>query len=280
MLLITERTDLEPRDFVVHHADVFAVFDATTQDSGNVSYGAHFGEERFFIKTAGSPGDRSFLSHDARVALLRNAVRLARSVSDPALPALRHVVESMEGPLLVYDWVDGELVGTPAARRSDPASAFARFRSLDPHERTAALDAVFRVHVKLTDRGWIASDFYDGSLIYDFARRQIHVVDLDSYRDAPFGNDMGRMFGSDRFMAPEEHELGAGIDERTTVFTMGRTVEQFLALGTPAIISLITRACDNDPRRRFQTMAEFYAAWASAAGAPVPSDAPSQRTSS
>jgi len=262
MLLTAEQTDLTPHAFVAQHADVFAVFDATTQDSGNVSYGARVGEERLFIKTAGLPGDRgAFLTHDARVALLHNAVRLARSVFDPALPALRNVVESAEGPLLVYEWVDGELVGTSAARRSDPDSAFARFRSLDAHERAAALDAVFRLHVTLAERGWIASDFYDGSLLYDFVRRRIHVVDLDSYRDGPFTNDMGRMFGSDRFMAPEEYELGARIDECTTVFTMGRTIEQFVALGTPAITSLITRACDHDPRRRFLTVAEFYDAW-------------------
>jgi serine/threonine-protein kinase len=269
MLLTARHTDLDPHAFVAQHADVFAVFDASTQDSGNVSYGTRFGKERLFIKTAGPPGDRAvFLTHDARVSLLRNAVRLARSVSDPALPALRNVVESAEGPLLVYEWVDGELVGTSASRRSDPASAFARFRSLDAHERTAALDAVFRLHAKLAEHGWVACDFYDGSLMYDFAGRRIHVVDLDLYRDSPFTNAMGRMFGSDRFMAPEEYELGARIDERTMVFTMGRTVEQFLALGTPAITGLIARACEDDPRRRFQTLAEFYAAWAAAAGVP------------
>lgn len=264
-LLIAERTDLTPHAFVAHHAEVFAVFDATTQDSGNVSYGARVGEERFFIKTAGSPDDaRPFLAHGARVALLRNAVGLARVVSDPALSALRNVVESVEGPLLVYEWADGELVGTSAARRTDPTSAFARFRSLDPRERAAALDVVFRLHVKLAQRGWIASDFYDGSLIYDFARRRMHVVDLDSYRDAPFTNDMGRMFGSDRFMAPEEYELGARIDERTTVFTMGRTVVQFLSLGTEAIDNLIARACHEQPRRRFATVGQFYDAWSAA----------------
>ncbi len=262
MLLTATDTPLTPQQFLSAHATVFAVFDAATQDSGNVSYGVSFGDERLFIKTAGSPDDDApFLRHDQRVALLRNAVRLARSVSDPALPALRNVVESAEGPLLVYDWVDGELVGTPAARRSHPDSPFARFRSLDPYERAAALDAVFRLHMKLAARGWIASDFYDGSLIYDFARRRIHVVDLDSYRDAPFANDMGRMFGSTRFMAPEELELGARIDERTTVFTMGRTVAQFLALGTADITGLVARACDADPRRRFQSLPEFYAAW-------------------
>ena len=262
MLLTAERTNLTPHVFVSQHADVFAVFDARTQDSGNVSYGARVGEECVFIKTAGSPDDpRPFLRHHARIDLLRNAVRLARSVSDPALPPLRNVIESPEGPVLVYEWVEGELVGTTRSRRTDPTSAFARFRALDPGERAAALDVVFRLHVKLANQGWIASDFYDGSLIYDFVLRRMSVVDLDSYRTAPFTNDMGRMFGSDRFMAPEEYELGAPIDERTTVFTMGRTVAQFLSLGTDAIVGLIARACDPEPRRRFDTVAHFYEAW-------------------
>jgi serine/threonine-protein kinase len=268
MLLTARRTGRSPHAFVTRHAEVFAVFDANAQDSGNVSYGARAGEERLFIKTAGSPDDpRPFLTHGARVALLRNAARLARAVSDPALPALRNVVESADGPLLVYEWVDGELVGTSRARRADPASAFTRFLALDPRERAAALDVIFRLHVKLAQLGWIASDFYDGSLIYDFARRRMYVVDLDSYRDAPFTNDMGRMFGSDRFMAPEEYELGARIDERTTVFTMGRTVAQFLSLGTEAITELIGRACAPDPGGRFRTVAEFYGAWTAAAPA-------------
>jgi serine/threonine-protein kinase len=262
MLLTAKRTDLTPDAFVARHADVFAVFDATTQDSGNVSYGARVGDERLFVKTAGSPQDlRPLPPHPERVALLRNAVRLARSVSDPALPGLRNIVESAEGPLLVYEWVEGELVGTSAARRSDPASAFSRFLALDPRERAAALDVVFRLHVNLARHGWIACDFYDGSLLYDFARRRMHVIDLDSYRDGPFINEMGRMFGSTRFMAPEEYELGARIDERTTVFTMGRTVAQFLPLGTPAIRNLIARACEPDPQRRLATVAEFYEAW-------------------
>ena len=262
MLLTAERTDLTPHAFLTKPAEVFAVFDARTQDSGNVSYGVRLGDERLFIKTAGSPGNRQpFLSFDARVALLRNAARLARSVADATLPTLRNVVESAEGPLLVYNWVDGDLVNTPSSRREDPSSSYARFRALDPNERATALDAVLRLHVKLAERGWIASDFYDGSLIYDFARRCIHVVDLDSYREGPFANDMGRMFGSTRFMAPEEFELGARIDERTTVFTLGRTIDQFLSLGTASIDALVGRACDRDPRRRFQTVAELHEAW-------------------
>ena len=80
---------------------------------------------------------------------------------------------------------------------------------------------VYDLHRELARLGWIANDFYDGAMIYDFRRRRVHVIDLDSYNMGSFTNSMGRMFGSSRFMAPEEFELGATIDERTTVFTMG-----------------------------------------------------------
>ena len=75
-------------------------------------------------------------------------------------------------------------------------------------------------------------DFYDGAMIYDFDRHRVHAIDLDSYHMGPFTNRMGRMFGSTRFMAPEEFELEATIDERTTVFTMGRTAAVLISDGS------------------------------------------------
>ena len=101
---------------------VFAEFGEQTQDSGNISYGVQIGEERFFVKTAGVPDDpRPYLDHPARAALLRNAVRLNAAVRHPLLPALSAVIESPDGPLLVYPWLDGELLGVPREQRDDPA---------------------------------------------------------------------------------------------------------------------------------------------------------------
>ena len=40
----------------------------------------------------------------------------------------------------------------------------------------------------------------------DFEARRLHLIDLDSYHRGPTVNEMGRMFGSTRFMAPEEFE--------------------------------------------------------------------------
>lgn len=113
-------------------------------------------------------------------------------------------------------------------------------------------------------------DFYDICLIYDFDRRQLRLIDLDMYRDGPFTNEMGRMFGSTRFMAPEEFQLGATIDERTNVFTMGRTVAVFLSdgtlerepfQGTEDLYEVMHRACRENPSERFESMAAFHAAW-------------------
>jgi serine/threonine-protein kinase len=77
----------------------------------------------------------------------------------------------------------------------------------------------------------VAVDFYDGCLIYDFARRTIRLCDLDSYRPGPYVLDRDRQYGSTRFMAPEEFAKGATVDERSTVFTLGRAAFVLLSRG-------------------------------------------------
>lgn len=110
--------DEQPEKYLRSIGTVFAEFGALTQDSGNVSYGVKIGAERYFVKTAGRPDDpRPFLNHAIRVALLRNAVRLPESCHHPTLPRLYRVIESPSGPLLVYQWLDGELLGAQRARR-------------------------------------------------------------------------------------------------------------------------------------------------------------------
>src|SRR5262245_984178 len=264
----------KPEQYLRSVGTVFAEFGALTQDSGNVSYWVQIGAERYFVKTAGRPDDpRPFLNHEARVALLRNAVRLSECCRHPTLPRLYRVIESPSGPLLVYQWLDGELLGAPRARRDDPESAYQRFRSLPAATIQGRLDAVFDLHYKLAGAGWIAVDFYDGCLIYDFKSGRLGIVDLDMYRESPFRNEIGRMFGSTRFMAPEEFELGALIDERTNVFVMGRTSLIFLSdgtlnadafRGTRALFEVVARACELERSRRYDSMAAFYSAWRTA----------------
>ena len=270
-LLDCDVIDADAEQYLHSVGTVFVEFSDQTQDSGNVSYGVQIGTERYFVKTAGDPDDpRPVLKHPARVALLRNAMRLRQSCNHFTLPRLYRVIESPAGPWLVYQWLDGELLGAGRAQRDNPASAFQRFRSLPVPTIGRCLDAIFDLHDEIARAGWIAVDFYDGCLIYDFASEQLGVVDLDMYRAGPFRNEMGRMFGSTRFMAPEEFELGALIDEQSNVFVMGRTALVFLSDGTlnvgafqgsPALFEVVARACDPDRSRRFDSMAAFCRTW-------------------
>lgn len=262
--------DEHPADYLNRIGRVFARFDQ--QSSGNISYGVKLAAgERFFVKTAGDPNDgEAALDHGGRIALLRNAVQLAGTVSHPLLPTLHCVSESVIGPMLVYDWADGELVGVSSEQRSDPSSSYQRFRALPSDTIIEALGGIIDLHETLAAQGWIACDFYDGCLIFDFATRRLTVVDLDTYHQGAFTNTMGRMFGSTRFMAPEEFELGATIDERTTVFTLGRMGAAFLSDGSldpgpfrgpSALHAAMVKACQPDKADRYPTVAAFARAW-------------------
>src|SRR6266542_2229805 len=122
------RIDCAPDEHLRDVGAIFAVFDQ--QDSGNLSYGVETDGGRYFVKTAGRPDLDLPHLHEQRVALLRNAARIGEAYRHPALPVLHRVIESPHGPMLVYDWVDGELLGVPRAAREEPASAFQRFRDL------------------------------------------------------------------------------------------------------------------------------------------------------
>jgi len=273
-LLTTQSIDQPPADYINRLGKPFARFDEQTQDSGNLSYGIQLEQDRYFIKTAGLPDDtRPFFSHAQRVDLLRNAIILNRTFNHHALPRLQNVIESPYGPMLIYEWVAGECIGTPSVTRHHPISTFQRFRSLPVVEILQALDVIYELHYHLAQAGWIAVDFYDGALIYDFERQTLRVMDLDLYHQGPFINEMGRMFGSSRFMAPEELERGSEIDQRTNVFTMGRTAAVFLSDGTlqrsafrgdDALYKVVLRACHDIRDERYGSLDEFYQAWHSA----------------
>ena len=246
--------DVQPSIYLDHLGTIFARFGADTQDSGNVSYGVRTPTARYFVKTAGDPANTDpYLDFDGRVALLRNAVELAKSVVHPALPTLHAVVESPGGPLLVYEWRDGELLGIRG-------TAHERFRALPVEEILAALDTLYDLHADLDAAGWVEGDFYDGAMLYDFPTRRLTVMDLDTYRRGPHHNHMGRMFGSARFMAPEQHSLGAPVDTRTTAYVMARTALVLLSEPPAALYAVLQEATTT----RFPTYAAFHQTWLSA----------------
>ena len=145
-----------------------------------------------------------------------------------------------------------------------------RFRSLPVCEILDALDTILDAHVLLADRGFVASDFYDGCIIYDFDGRRVFLCDLDEYRHGPFVLRMDRNYGSTRFMAPEEFQRGAVIDQVTNVFSLGRAATVLLGDGTEslgawrgsdALREVVVRATSPDRTRRHQSVRVFVEEW-------------------
>lgn len=247
---------------------VFATFDHRTQDSGNISYGVESSSgERLFLETAGndepSPGGSS---HAERVVALRRAAEMHRGLEHPALVRLIELVEAADGIVAVYEWFDGDLLRSPAEKREDPHEPGSRFRDLPTAEIVTALDAILDLHVALDRPGWVSGDLYDGCIMYDFDARSVRFMDFEAYRRGPYLNNVGRLPGSDRFMAPEEYTKGETIDSRTTIFNLGKLIAWFLARHEidPALEKLIQRATAHAKPDRHQTMTDFQSEWRSA----------------
>jgi serine/threonine-protein kinase len=252
-----------------------------------VSWLVDIGDRRLFVKTAGEVCDPKpgapvpYLDHTGRVRLLRNAVDLATSCRHRALARLLNVIESPSGPALVYEAARGELVGAARGARADPLSPYQRFARLRADLLLRVFDELLDLHVALASVGWVACDLYDGCLIVDFATSSLTVIDVDNYRRGATVNDMGRMFGATRFMAPEEFELGAVIDQRTTVFTLGRLAWHFGTrltervqdfCGPPALAQVVQRACRPSAAERHASVASFAQAWRTARRADTRAD--------
>jgi serine/threonine-protein kinase len=136
------------------------------------------------------------------------------------------------------------------------------------------LDCIFSFHLNVEKKGYVAVDFYDGSILYDFDSNTTKICDIDLYQKSSFINNMGRLWGSSRFMSPEEFEYGAEIDSKTNVFNMGAAA--FALVGGEmdrsftkweaghALYNVAAKAIDPNRNNRFSSLSEFYAAWKNA----------------
>ena len=230
-------------------------------DSGCQSFHVGVDSRGWFVKYSDIPQS---------IRWLKQAVRFHAAVRHEALPQLHNAFVTPNGFTLVYSWVDGEGLRPERELRPDEMHPRDRFCALPATEIIDALNVIYDVHVLIERQGFIAEDFYDGCIIYDFEKKRTHLYDFDHYHPAPFINDQGRLYGSTRFMAPEEFQKGARIDERTNVFMLGRTAFVFLAnnsdaqedwKGNSAMWRVAKKATNPDKQFRYQSVQAFVSAW-------------------
>lgn len=264
-------------DWLTPLGTVFCVFDQ--QDSGNISFGlVQEDGQKQFVKYAGARTLQANDMADPEEAIrhLQSSVLIYEDLAHDSLIRLIDHFATDNGYACVFDWVEGECLHShwsfpPPAKYEDPRSPYVQFRQLPVQTRIQAMERILDFHIEAERKGYVAVDFYGGSLIYDFATDEIHICDIDLYRAGTFTNTMGRMWGSSRFMSPEEFELGASIDAVTNVFNMGAMA--FALLGGEldrsqerwdageALYEVALRAVNPDRFQRFTSVADLGLAW-------------------
>lgn len=210
-------------DFLSEYGQVFRVFDK--QDSGYICFGVRNGSRKRFLKVAGAPTVRSRYSAEEAIHRLKSTIPIYQDLRHPKLIEIMDHTEVKGGYVTVFEWFEGECMGKQYG-------AFDTFLGLPLEEKLNMYEDILTFHQHVHQRGYIAIDFYDGCIMYHFASKQTMICDIEFYSKKPVRNDVGRMPGSSRYMAPEEFQLGADIDERSNVFLMGATAFQLFGGGS------------------------------------------------
>ncbi|MEM7115285.1 MAG: serine/threonine-protein kinase [Chloroflexota bacterium] len=242
------------------------IFDSfLTQDSGNKSYSIHTAHGPKWIKILDL--DRTPI-HD-----LQATIRFYNSLQHPAIPKNWQLLELNDGMALMSDWVPGQVLGSPNENRQDADSTYQRFIRLPIAKRLKVFTTILDLFIEIEAQNIIVEDFYDGSIIYDFAQDDVYICDLDHIYQGSYQLQKERQFGSRRFMAPEEFRQGNLIDSRTNVFTMGAT--GFVLLNDNRrkledwtlpveLHQILQKAIAERPNDRFDNIATLYQTWQAA----------------
>ena len=252
--------------FLKKYGKVFKIYD--DQDSGNICFGVANGGKRYFVKFAGAPTERSGIPAAEAVANLKRTVPVYRDLAHPNLVRLLSAEEVGDGFAVVFEWTDGECMGKqyPLSRQ--------KFLQMPSKTKLRVFNEILSIHEHVAKQGYVAIDFYDGSILYDFSARRTVICDIDFYAKMPYINNTGRMWGSSRFMSPEEFTLGAVIDEITNVYTMGATAFALFvseqdrsfekwSLGK-ALYDVAAKAVSENRNSRQQSIRQLISEWSKA----------------
>ena len=248
--------------FLSEYGRVFKVFD--DQDSGNICFGTEKDGQRYFIKFAGAPTEQYNGDPADAIARLKATLPVYSALQHTNLIELVEAKDISGGFAMVFKWADGDCMG-----RMYPAQ-HKKFMALPVKDKLKVFADILDFFEYIASQNYVAIDFYDGSIMYDFECGKTTICDIDFYRKQPCTNDMGRMWGSSLFQSPEEYQLGAVIDEITNVYTIGATA--FALFGeynrtrekwqlSDELFEIAARAVSDDRTKRQQSIRQLIDEW-------------------
>ncbi len=254
----------EPYDFgfLSRYGKVVQIFD--DQDSGNICFGIRNGEEDYFVKFAGAQTEQYSGTPMDAINRLKATVPIYQELQHHTLVEFIKAEDVGGGFAMLFRWTKGECMGRmyPQSRQ--------KFLQMPVSTKRKLFNDIISFFIYFVSKGYVGIDFYDGSIMYEFMEQRTIICDIDFFRKQPCINDMGRMWGSSRFQAPEEYKLGAPIDEITNVYTLGATAFALFSEYDRSreawpldgkLYEVAIQAVSDDRNLRQQSIVEFKKQW-------------------
>lgn len=281
--------ELQDFSWLKKYGTAFWVVDET--GSGCICIGMKDAEKRYFCKIAGVNTIEAEVSPKKSVKILKEAVHLYYDLAHPNLIKIMEEYDYNQFYIVVFEWADGECLFDhwnfeKYQKDTTIKSPKERFKELSVSKKLDAVEVLFSFLQHANQKGYIAVDFYDGSIMYDFSTGRTTICDIDFFKKAPVINDKGvEWFGTKRLKAPEEYIEGCAIDEQTNIFTLGALIFEFF--GRFSEEEIYQRYCNNqfvpcslpdwqlseesyrvatkavclNKKERYLTFAEFFNKW-------------------
>ena len=213
------------------YGTAFWVVDET--GSGCICIGMENGDKKYFCKIAGVNTIEAEVSPKESIKLLKESVNLYFNLRHPNLVKMIEDYDYNQFYVVVFEWTEVECLFDlwnfeKYQRDTTIKSPKEKFKQLSVSKKLSTIDVLFSFLQNVNEKGYVAVDFYDGSIIYDFSTDKTTICDIDLFRKAPVINDRGsEWFGTKRLKAPEEYIKGSVIDEQTNIFTLGALIFEF-----------------------------------------------------
>lgn len=209
------------------YGKVFLVIDET--GSGCISFGIEKDNKKYFFKIAGAKTVEAEISEEESIKLLKEAVIKYKDIKHDNLIKYIDSFDYKNFFAVIYEFAEGECLfdhwNFEKYKITKEITPLMKFKRLSVEKRMYVVEKLFSFFETFIDCGYIAVDFYDSSIMYDFEKDNVTFCDIDLFRKLPAINDLGKdYFGTKRLKAPEENKLGAVIDELTSEFTLGAII--------------------------------------------------------